>query len=116
MHSNYIEYRLIKKEIDSAEESEKKEFRLEEIVVLFTSVEEEDDDNTATAAIDEVKMALNNLKVNKIVIYPFAHLSSSLASPYDALNVLKKMETYANGIGIETYRAPSVGINSSHFL
>lgn len=106
LHSNYIEYRLIKKEIDSAEESEKKEFRLEEIVVLFTSVEEEDDDNTATAAIDEVKMALNNLKVNKIVIYPFAHLSSSLASPYDALNVLKKMETYANGIGIETYRAP----------
>ena len=106
LHSNYIEYRLIKKEIDSAEESGKKEFRLEEIVVLFTSVEEEDDDNTATAAIDEVKTALNNLKVNKIIIYPFAHLSSSLASPYDALNVLKKMESYANEIGIETYRAP----------
>jgi threonyl-tRNA synthetase len=106
LHSNNIEYKLVKKEIDSAEESATRECRLDEIVVLFTSVEEEDDDDAATAAIDEVKAALNNLKVNRILIYPFAHLSSSLASPYDALRVLKKMESYANEIGIEVYRAP----------
>jgi threonyl-tRNA synthetase len=106
LHSNNIEYKLVKKEIDSAEDSTTRESRLEEVIVLFTSVEEEDDDETATLAIDEVKTALKNLKVNKILIYPFAHLSSSLASPYNALRVLKKMESYANGIGIETFRAP----------
>lgn len=106
LHSNFIEYRLVKEEISSAEQSKEREFRLEEIVVLFTSVEKGDDERTAESAIDEVKASLANLKVNKIVIYPFAHLSSNLASPYDALNVLKKMESYAREVGIETYRAP----------
>ena len=106
LHSNFIEYRLVREEISSAEQSKEREFRLEEIVVLFTSVEKGDDERTAESAIDEVKASLANLKVNKIVIYPFAHLSSNLASPYDALNVLKKMESYAREVGIETYRAP----------
>ena len=106
LHLNFIEYKLIKKEIASAEESNEKERRLDELVVLFISVEKGDDEQTAITTIDEVKVALNNLKVQKILIYPFAHLSTDLASPYDALAVLKKMEEYAKEIGIETYRAP----------
>ncbi|MGQ9780742.1 MAG: threonine--tRNA ligase [Nitrososphaeria archaeon] len=106
LHSNFIEYKLVKEEIELAEQTEKKEFRLDEIVVLFTSVEKGDDERTAESAIDGVKISLANLKVNKIIIYPFSHLSANLASPYEALNVLKKMEAYAREIGIETYRAP----------
>ncbi|RJS79115.1 threonine--tRNA ligase [Candidatus Bathyarchaeota archaeon] len=106
LHSNFIEYKPIQKEIPQAEEAEKKVQRLEEIVVLFTAVEEGDDEIVAEKAIDEVKEFLKKLKVNKILIYPYAHLSSNLAKPTEALKIVKAMETFAKKAGLETYRAP----------
>jgi len=106
LHSNYIEYKPIQKEIAIAEETDKETKRLEEIVVLFTAVEEGDDETVARKAIEEVKSFLEKLKVNRILIYPYAHLSSNLAKPSEALKVVKAMEAYAKAEGIETYRAP----------
>jgi len=106
LHSNFIQYKPIQKEITTAEEAEKKETRLEEIVVLFTAVEEDDDEKVAKKAIDEVYAFLKKLKVNRVIIYPYAHLSSNLAKPTDALKVVKTMEAYAREKGIKTYRAP----------
>ncbi|HVP27374.1 MAG TPA: threonine--tRNA ligase [Candidatus Bathyarchaeia archaeon] len=106
LHSNFIEYKPVQKEIATAEEAEKKEVRLEEIVVLFIAVEEGDNETAAQKAIDEVRAFLGKLKVNKILIYPYAHLSSNLSKPAEALEVVKAMEAYAKEKGIETYRAP----------
>lgn len=106
LHSNFIEYKPIQKEIAIAEEAEKKEKRLEEIVVLFTAVEEGDNEVVAKKAIDEVQAFLEKLKVNRILIYPYAHLSSNLAKPENALEIVKVMEAYAKKISLETYRAP----------
>ena len=106
LHSNFIQYKPIQKEIALAEEAEKGEKRLEELVVLFTAVEKGDNKNVAIKAIDEVQAFLKKLKVNRILIYPYAHLSSNLASPAEALEIVKKMEIYAKKIGLETYRAP----------
>ncbi|MEM2336693.1 MAG: threonine--tRNA ligase [Candidatus Bathyarchaeia archaeon] len=106
LHSNYIEYKPIQKEIAIAEETDKEIKRLEEIVVLFTAVEEGDDETVAKKAIEEVKSFLEKLKVNRILIYPYAHLSSNLAKPSEALKVVRAMEAYAKAKGIETYRAP----------
>ena len=106
LHSDFIEYRPIQKEIPNAEETEKKATRLDEAVVLFTAVEEGDSKATAQKAVDDVKAFLEKLKVNRILIYPYAHLSSNLAKPTEALKVIKAIETYAREKGIETYRAP----------
>jgi len=106
LHSNFIVFKPIQKEIKLAEEAEKKENRVEEVVVLFTAVEEGDDLAEAQKAIDEVHAFLEKLKVNRILVYPYAHLSSNLASPSEALKVIKAMESYAKQKGIETYRAP----------
>ena len=106
LHSNYIEYKPIQKEIAIAEETDKETRRLEEVVVLFTAVEEGDDETAARKAIEEVKSSLGRLKVNRILIYPYAHLSSNLAKPSEALKVVRAMEAYAKAEGIETYRAP----------
>jgi len=75
-------------------------------VVLFTAVEEDDNESVAKKAIDEAKSFLEKLKVNRILIYPYAHLSSNLAKPTNALKTVKAMEAYAKQRGIETYRAP----------
>jgi len=106
LHSNFIEYTPIQKEIAAAEEVEKKTVRLEEIVVLFTAVEEGDNISVAEKAIEEVYAFLEKLKVNRILIYPYAHLSSKLAKPSEALKIVKAMESFAKEKGIETFRAP----------
>src|SRR5580658_1022183 len=106
-HLDFIEYEPREKEISAAEEAEKgKKYRYEEIVVLFTSVEKGDDDEVAKKAVEGTKDYLGKLKVNRIIIYPYAHLSQNLARPKDALEVLKAMEKYAKDAGIETHRSP----------
>jgi len=106
LHSNFIEYRPVEKEIVSAEETEQKPVRLEELVVLFTCVEDGDRSEAAHQAIDDLKEYLATIKTNRILIYPYAHLSGTLASPSEAFKVLKEMESYAKSLGMETYRAP----------
>jgi threonyl-tRNA synthetase len=105
-HSDFIEYTPIEKEIRNAEETEKKTVRYENIVVIFTAVEKEDTASIAKKAIDEIKESLGVIKCNKILIYPFVHLSNNPASAELALKVLKEMEKYAKDSGLETYRAP----------
>ncbi len=106
-HLDFIEYEPIGKEIQSAEEiADKKKQRYEEIVALFVSVENGDDDAVARQANEGTREFLGKLKVNRVIIYPYAHLSSNLARPKDALEVLKAMERYSRESGVETYRAP----------
>jgi threonyl-tRNA synthetase len=106
LHSNYLVYKPVKKEISMAEEAAKEENRVEEVVVLFTAIEEGDKTATVKQAIDDAHEFLQNLKVNRILLYPFAHLSSHLSKPSEALKLIKEMEAYAKQKGIETYRAP----------
>ncbi len=106
LHSNFIEYRPMKREIKLAEECDEEKRRLEELAVLFTCVEEGDNEAVAEKAVKEIKSSLEKLKVNKILIYPYAHLSSNLAKPSNALSVIKAIEKKAREAGIETYRTP----------
>lgn len=106
LHSNFIEYKPIKKEIAMAEKAEEKAQKLEDIVVLFVAVEKGDDEKVAQKAMEEIKQGLEKLKARRVLIYPYAHLSSSLAKPTEALNVIKAMEKHAKENGLETYRTP----------
>ena len=106
LHSNFIVFKPVEKEINIAEEAEKTETRVEDVVVLFTAVEEGDNSEMAQKAVNDVRAFLGKLKVNRILIYPFAHLSSNLSKPSEALKIIKDMEAYAKEKGIETYRAP----------
>lgn len=106
LHSSFIEYRPVEKESSLAEEIEQRTYHLEDLVVLFTCVESSDSLETAHAAIDEVKEFLSQVKCNRILIYPYAHLSADLASPPEALRILNEMKAYAESLGIEAHRAP----------
>jgi threonyl-tRNA synthetase len=106
LHSDFIEYEPVKKEIAIAEEAEKKKIRIEEVVVLFIAVEQGDTEEVAKNAIKEIKSSLAQIKANKILIYPYAHLSNNLAKPIDALKIIREMEAEAKKSGLETYRTP----------
>ena len=104
LHCDSIEYNPIKKEIKTAEDIEPAPKQFEEIVVAFVAVEEGDDNKVAADAISQIKDSLEKIGCKKLLLYPYAHLSSTLASPTTALSVLKEMESLASDL--EIYRAP----------
>jgi threonyl-tRNA synthetase len=106
LHSDYIEYEPVKKEAPNAEAADKKATRLEDILVLLTCVEKGDDESVAKAAVEEAAEFMKNLKANRVLLYPYAHLSSDLADPATALAVMKEMEKQAKALKLETFRAP----------
>ena len=104
LHCNSIEFTPTKKEIKSAEEISPETKNLEEVVVTFIAVEEGDDKTVAKKAITEIKESMNKVGCKKLLLYPYAHLSSNLAAPNSALSVLKEMESLASDL--EVSRAP----------
>ena len=106
LHSDFVLFTPVEKEISIAEETEKKENRIEEVMLVLTAVEEGDDESVVQMAVDDLREFVRKLKISRILIYPYAHLSNKLAKPAEALKLLKTMEDSAKKAGIETYRAP----------
>ena len=104
LHCDSIEYVPTKKEIKSAEEIDPKPEKIDEVVVAFVAVEEGDDSSVGQKAISEIKESMNKVGCKRLLLYPYAHLSSTLAAPSTALSILKEMESSASDI--EVSRAP----------
>jgi threonyl-tRNA synthetase len=109
IHSNYIEYE-IKKQTSVAEKIDEslKSGRLEEALTAFTAVESIDEVNPQESidkAVLEIEKVASQVKTNRIMLYPYAHLSSDLSSPKIAVQVLKGIEATLSG-KYEVKRAP----------
>jgi len=101
LHCDSIEYTPTKKEIKSAEEDVSTETtRLEELVVAFVAIEKEDDSSVAQDAISQIKNSMEKIGCKKLLLYPYAHLSSTLASPSTAISLLKEMESSAKDLDV----------------
>ena len=101
LHCDSIEYTPTKKEIKSAEENVSTEItRLEELVVAFVAVEKDDDSSIAQEAISQIKNSMEKIGCKKLLLYPYAHLSSNLALPSLAVSLLKEMESSASGLDV----------------
>ena len=107
LHAEFIEYEPVEEELNDAEKNIlKSKIRLESLIVVFVSVEKGDNKITIEKAIEEIKSYSENLKVNRLLIYPFSHLSSSLESPKNAFEIIKELETKSRKILTEVNRAP----------
>jgi len=104
LHCDNISYEPTKKEIQSAEEIDPKHVSIDEVVVCFVAVEKDDDDNVAKDAISQIHESMKKIGCQKLLLYPYAHLSSDLAAPSTALSLLKLMESQCSGL--EVSRAP----------
>jgi len=104
LHCDNITYEPTKKEIQSAEEIVPKLISIDEVVVSFIAVEKGDTEDVAKNAISQIQESMKKIGCQKLLLYPYAHLSSDLASPSTALSLLKLMES--NSEGLEVSRAP----------
>jgi threonyl-tRNA synthetase len=107
LHAEFMEYEPVKEELNDAEKNILKlKIRLENLIVVFVSVEKGDNKITIEKAIEEIKSYSENLKVNRLLIYPYSHLSSYLAPPKYAFEILQELETKSRKIINEVNRAP----------
>lgn len=109
IHADFIEWEPTKKAVRAAEEIEKKKQRSEEALVAFSAVEKEDEKNpgkVAENAVREILDVYEKVKAKNIVVYPYAHLSSQLASLSVASKVLQKIEKGIAEKNIPVKRAP----------
>lgn len=109
IHSDHIEYEARKKTKVAEEDAVPKD-ALDEALAVFCAVESVDEENIEDAvrqAADEIVATARQLGTTNIMIYPYAHLSSNLASPDAAVNVLKGIQEALSGMdGFVVKRAP----------
>ena len=101
LHCDSIEYTPTKKEIKSAEDIDNPQTqKLEELVVVFVAMEDGDDSSVAQNAISQIKNSMEKIGCKKLLLYPYAHLSSNLAKPSVAIALLKEMESSASELDV----------------
>jgi threonyl-tRNA synthetase len=110
IHSDFIEYET-KRSTPVAEKIDDnlKKGRMEEALTVFVAVEKNDEDNIEYAAkqtAEEIRKVTEQVKTNRVMLYPYAHLSSSLSSPKTAIEILKKLEELLKEASFEVKRAP----------
>lgn len=108
IHSDFIEFEA-KKKTGMAEEGQPLKGFTEEALTVFCAVEAVDEDDipgVVELAGGEISKTADQLSVENIVLYPYAHLSSDLARPDAAVGALKMLEHLLAEIGFEVTRAP----------
>ena len=110
IHSDYIKYQ-VKNKTPVAEEIEeaKENGAFDEALVVFSSVEKEDEEDPKAIVknlVAEVIKTNEEVNAEKIVLYPYAHLSSSLGAPKVAVQILKDAEEALKEEGLDVFRVP----------
>ncbi|MGC8496965.1 MAG: threonine--tRNA ligase [Thermoplasmata archaeon] len=105
IHSDHLEYRVREKAIENPEPVELQEESVDEVLVCFISVETSDSESMLNNVATEIKDVALKVKATKLVLYPYAHLSSDLADPETAKKLLKELEGLLNK-EYEVHRAP----------
>ncbi|MEM3852061.1 MAG: threonine--tRNA ligase [Methanomassiliicoccales archaeon] len=109
IHADSMSYE-VKSKTRWAEEIDEKGTKgeMKDVLVCFITVEKEDEDKkaeTAIAACENISEIAEKVGTRRVLLYPYAHLSSDLSSPEGAVAILKEMEKLCSG-KFETVRAP----------
>ncbi len=109
IHSDYIEYEVKEKAIKTPEETQNKSGKLEDALTAFTAVEKVDEkapEQAVKQTVSEIKKTAEQLNVKNIMLYPYAHLSSTLAHPKKAQEILIEIEYKLKQHNFTVHRSP----------
>lgn len=107
LHSDFIEYQPISKEVQAAEDIQSKSTKkIDEVIVALIAVEKEDDESIIDDVCRELKTYGETIKCDNLLIYPYAHLSSDLASHSTAQALLISIENHGRHFFGTVNRAP----------
>ena len=101
-----IDYELIAPEASEYEKSDEKSAHIDNALVLLTTIEKGDNSEVAKKAIKDALAFAKKQKLEKLVLYPFAHLGDNLEEPKKAMEIFKDMRAIIDGSGVEGVYAP----------
>ena len=111
IHADKFSYIAKEKALKEAEDlnENSKSYSTSEVLVVFCAVEKVDEKNPeqiVERAVDTIKDVAETVKAENIIIYPYAHLSSELASPSNAKKILKALEETLSKVNFNVNLAP----------
>lgn len=111
IHAESFEYAVRDKAVEEPEDLEpsREHGHMDQVLVAFCTIEKDDEKDplqVAANGADSLKEVAEQVKTKNIMIYPYAHLSSSLASRDPAIKVLARMEALLGGQGFAVQRSP----------
>ncbi len=95
LHSSHLEFQPHKKAVDSAEDCDKEPRRIEECLVVFNAFEagdERDMSHVIERADEEIRDVAEQINVERIVVYPWVHLTSEPGDIGKAMESQKLLE------------------------
>jgi threonyl-tRNA synthetase len=110
IHADYMEYEA-KEPTKYAEDvpEEARKGRMEEVLVAFTAVEKQDEKDvvgSAERAAKEIVDVASKVQTSNVMLYAYAHLSSSLAKADKAVDILKRIENNLKEEDLNVHRSP----------
>ncbi len=96
IHADFLEFETKKKALKSAKKVKKKKARIDECLVAFTAVEKRDEDvkkDIIKKAVQEITHVAKEVSADRVVLYPYVHLTNDPASPSSAEEVLDDVAT-----------------------
>ncbi|MFX0138263.1 MAG: threonine--tRNA ligase [Candidatus Hodarchaeota archaeon] len=112
IHSDGFSFNTREKATALAEDikEEEKVMKIDgKVLISFTTIEKKDESNVKAAGImatDAIGQLAKDIGENRIIIYPYAHLSTSLADSKTAIKILHDMEKLLKDAGFDVYRIP----------
>ena len=111
IHADHFEYEVRDKAVKIPEEisDAQRKAAMDEALVAFCTIEKEDEKNPElmiTRATENVRSVADQVHAKNIILYPYAHLSSSLGSRDPAIQILKGMEKNLANQGYNVKRSP----------
>lgn len=109
IHAEYFKYEVREKAIESAEPAPTPGGEFSNALVVFTTVEDGDGkavNNLVVKVVEDLMSIYSKVRASAIVLYPYAHLSSKLAGPEEAIKVLNHLENAFVDQNVKVYRTP----------
>jgi threonyl-tRNA synthetase len=111
LHVDYLEYEVKQKALKGIPDvpEAKRRGKVEEALVCFITAEQRDEANpagAAKAAAANIVDIAGQVRTKRVVLYPYAHLSSSLAAPSPAQELIASLEKELVARGFEVHTSP----------
>ncbi|MFQ5919312.1 MAG: threonine--tRNA ligase [Thermoplasmata archaeon] len=110
IHADRFEYEA-KEKTKYAEEASAEDLKgsFGDSLVCFITAEKRDEEDAqaiAERAAAEIADVAGQLKETQVILYPYAHLSASLARPEKAREIFERLEPAVRKLGLEVHRSP----------
>ena len=111
LHCDFLEYEVKEKALKDAGDiaPTERRGRIEDALVCFMSAEKEDEadpEALVREVVNNVEDVASQVKTKRIAIYPYAHLSSSLAAPGPAKKIFALLDERLRARGYDVLSSP----------